>query len=591
MRPGKFLSVPEHAGLILCSDGVQLFKSNSQSLWPIQLAIANLPPAIRFNIDNLLLAGVWLGPVKPDMAKIVQPVLDKIETLYHQGVKVCTSEGTKTLKACLLLSVFDMIAKAMAVNCMQFNGKYGCLYCLDKGQNLSRRHLYFPEDEHQPRSSRKMKKWAERAERSGQPVYGVKGKSVLSSHIDIVTSVPVDYMHAILEGVTKSMLAYWLDTKHHSHRFYLGRSTSRIDHKLLRIKPPHEFRRTPRSITTYKHWKASEFRAFLLYYALPVLMNILPPDYIHHLALLVAAVHLLLSDCIDVTEVAKAQQLLNTFHNLIPELYPLEMCTANMHSLLHLSKFVSAWGPLWCYSCFGFESMNGHLRKHIHGTRNVLPQLIHIFRMRQMLPLLGKRLATSENSATTAFLSTFLPNSANDQQDRVSDTTWAVGRVRHKKINEKARAALTEAQYTANPSLPVSSRVRHGSIVYSSWNESQKKTQRCSSVCAFQHGSEMLFGFIGLFCFTDGLPIAVIDIFEQTHDGLLTCLREPSLDGLDGSQTEPLNDFVFKVKKLSVSDKTVAVPVTSILAKCVHIPIKYSPCDYIVMIPNTFEHH
>lgn len=99
MRPGKFLSVPERAGLILCSDGVQLFKSNSQSLWPIQLAIANLPPAIRFNIDNLLLAGVWLGPVKPDMAKIVQPVLDKIETLYHQGVKVCTSEGTKNFES------------------------------------------------------------------------------------------------------------------------------------------------------------------------------------------------------------------------------------------------------------------------------------------------------------------------------------------------------------------------------------------------------------------------------------------------------------------------------------------------------------
>ena len=59
MRPGKFLSVPEHAGLVLCSDGVQLFKSSHMSLWPIQLAIANLPPEIRMNLDNLLLAG-WV---------------------------------------------------------------------------------------------------------------------------------------------------------------------------------------------------------------------------------------------------------------------------------------------------------------------------------------------------------------------------------------------------------------------------------------------------------------------------------------------------------------------------------------------------
>lgn len=50
--------------------------------------------------------------------------------------------------------------------------------------------------------------------------------------------------------------------------------------------------------------------------------------------------HLLLGDCVDVTEVAKAQELLTTFHRLIPELYPIEMYTANMNSLLLLSQFV-----------------------------------------------------------------------------------------------------------------------------------------------------------------------------------------------------------------------------------------------------------
>lgn len=588
MQPGKFLSTPEHTGLILCSDGVDLFKSSKMSLWPIQLAITNLPPDIRMNIANLVLAGVWLGPVKPDMVKIVQPVLDKIENLYHHGVKVDTPEGPKTVKACLLLGVFDLIAKAMVANCTQFNGKYGCLYCLDEGKHVSNRHLYFPEDDHKPRSTHDMKQWAEEAERSGSPVYGVKGKSVLSSHINIVDSVPVDYMHAVLEGVTKTMIQYWLDTKYHSRRFYLGRRTSLVDQKLLRIKPPHEFRRTPRSVTTYKYWKASEFRAFLLYYALPVLMDILPPDYVYHLSLLISAMHLLLSDCIDVTEVEKAQELLNIFHDLIPDLYPSEMCTANVHSLLHLGKFVSKWGPLWCYSCFGFESMNGHLRNHIHGTRNVLPQLIHNFRMRQMLPLIGQRIAASENSATTTFLRKFIPN----KEDRmIGDKTWTVGRVRHEKIKEKERTALTEAEYSVDTSLPVFSRLRHGSITYSSQNEKQKKALRCSSVCALKHNSGMLFGSIVLFCFTDGVPIAVVDIFEQTCESPLSCLRDPSLNGLDGSQTKALNDFVFKVKKLSVSNKTVAVPVSSILAKCIHIPIKYSPCDYIVMIPNIFEHH
>ena len=47
--------------------------------------------------------------------------------------------------------------------------------------------------------------------------------------------------------------------------------------------------------------------------------------------------------------------------------------------------------------CFGFESMNRHLQKHTHETRNVLPQLIHNFNMWQMLLLVGKRIEASEN--------------------------------------------------------------------------------------------------------------------------------------------------------------------------------------------------
>ena len=236
--------------------------------------------------------------------------------------------------------------------------------------------------------------------------------------------------------------------------------------------------------------------------------------------------------------------------------------------------------------------MNGHLRKHIHGTRNVLPQLIHNFRMRQTLPLIGKRLAASGNSFTTTFLAMFNPTSAKEQDRMIDDRTWAVGRVRHKRITEKVKTALTEAEYTPDPSLPVLCRVKRGSVIYSSQNDSKKKALRCSSVCAFQHHSGMQFGSIALFCFTNGLPIAVIDIFEQTREGLLTHVGDPSLNGLGGDmEAETLNDFVFKVKKLSVSNKTVAVHVSSIVAKCVHIPIKYSSCDYIIMIPNTFEHH
>lgn len=38
------------------------------------------------------------------------------------------------------------------------------------------------------------------------------------------------------------------------------------------------------------------------------------------------------------------------------------ICTANMHILSHLAKYVRIWGPLWTHSSFGFENKNGHFK-------------------------------------------------------------------------------------------------------------------------------------------------------------------------------------------------------------------------------------
>jgi hypothetical protein len=70
---------------------------------------------------------------------------------------------------------------------------------------------------------------------------------------------------------------------------------------------------------------------------------------------------------------------------------------------VHISRFVLNWGPLWSYSLFGYESMNGHLRKNCHGTRYVLPQLVHnnIMKMHQKLPQRGKEIAMSSKCRMT----------------------------------------------------------------------------------------------------------------------------------------------------------------------------------------------
>lgn len=43
-------------------------------------------------------------------------------------------------------------------------------------------------------------------------------------------------------------------------------------------------------------------------------------------------------------------------------------------------------GPLWTMSCFAFESMNGVLKGHFHGTRDMCSQMVTNFNLSQLLP-------------------------------------------------------------------------------------------------------------------------------------------------------------------------------------------------------------
>ncbi len=183
-------------------------------------------------------------------------------------------------------------------------------------------------------------------------------------------------MHCVLEGVVKSLLKVWTDSKYYQHPSSLRRYLADIDKAFVQQRPPHEFTRPPRSIRSHlKYWKASEFRNWLLFYSLPLLLHKLPPLYFHHFALLVCSIHLLLQKKISRAMCNAAEEMLNDFYALIPELYGYSLCTVNTHSLIHLPYYVKLWGPLWTHSAFSFESMNGSLTGMLHSTRKIAEQL------------------------------------------------------------------------------------------------------------------------------------------------------------------------------------------------------------------------
>ena len=118
---------------------------------------------------------------------------------------------------------------------------------------------------------------------------------MLLQAVQLPECIPIDYMHAILEGVFKRLMVCWFNSSNHGKPTLVGTWKHKI---VARVKPPCEFRRTPRASDIISYWKASEFRSWLLYFAIPVLKSYLPPEYTHHLALLVCALHILLGDSI-----------------------------------------------------------------------------------------------------------------------------------------------------------------------------------------------------------------------------------------------------------------------------------------------------
>ncbi|KAL5505856.1 hypothetical protein EMCRGX_G007386 [Ephydatia muelleri] len=176
---GAFLSCPEHAGLILCTDGVPVFKSSGQTLWPVLMFTTSLPPEVRMNVENMIVAALWLGPCKPSIDVLLPSVLSKIDLLHTNGIEFSTPHGKKVLRVKIVAAVFDFPAKAMALNIVQFNGYYGCPYCKDRGIHKCHRHLYLPAEPHIAKDPGDIDAWARKAEEILKPVFGVKGFSML----------------------------------------------------------------------------------------------------------------------------------------------------------------------------------------------------------------------------------------------------------------------------------------------------------------------------------------------------------------------------------------------------------------------------
>ncbi|KAG0434329.1 hypothetical protein HPB47_019180 [Ixodes persulcatus] len=209
-------------------------------------------------------------------------------------------------------------------------------------------------------------------------VNGVKGPSPLINVLgfDIVWSFRPDYMHCVLLGVVRQVTELWFSNVGEDH--YIGAPTTLavVDQRLQGQRPHLCSNRPPRLIKLGKYWKASEWEAWLLYYCLPCLRDILPEELLEHFALLVSGLYLLLQNHVTLEDVDISTTKITKFVVLMQYHYGEAQMTSNVHTLLHLPKSVLLHGPLWSLSCFEFENNMGHLLKLVSSSNGIPFQIL-----------------------------------------------------------------------------------------------------------------------------------------------------------------------------------------------------------------------
>lgn len=101
---------------MLFTDAVTYTKSVSNSIWAIFSCVVELPPIVRCSFENIIFHSLWAG-----------------DDVDRYNIRI-------------LGFIADNPARSKVLNCMQFNGYYGCLMCLHptrrNSKNSAQIYLY-----------------------------------------------------------------------------------------------------------------------------------------------------------------------------------------------------------------------------------------------------------------------------------------------------------------------------------------------------------------------------------------------------------------------------------------------------------------
>ncbi|KAL7289509.1 hypothetical protein TKK_0016694 [Trichogramma kaykai] len=365
------------------SDGAAPFKSSPLSVWPIYIMINEVPVQERFK--NIIPCALWFNRKKPDMKNFLKVFSDMFNDLREKGIKCQLKGNDLNLKLYALVCCVDTVARAPMQGLTQFNGKYGCSWCLHPTKYKYRASRYPV----QIVSLRTVEDTMNILNSLGDNnSFGFKEISplILLKDFNIIEGFTPDYMHCYLGGVGKQITNYFINS----------RNVEVYQDYLNKIKFPYQVCRIARPLSHSKYWKCREWENWILYASLPIFSTSLEQDEIEYWGLLVYSLYLLLKENITIRELDKADELLHIFVAKTEKNFHEKAMTFNVHQLLHICHSVKNWGPVWVHSAFAFESGNHELLQAIHSGRGIISQILRYININQCVGKIEKHLFSED---------------------------------------------------------------------------------------------------------------------------------------------------------------------------------------------------
>ncbi|KAG8961311.1 hypothetical protein FRC05_006248 [Tulasnella sp. 425] len=380
----SFFSDDRDIALGLSFDGFCPFKRRKQTCWPIILFNYNLPPEVRFHLDNILCVGVIPGPKQvKDTDSFLWPLVEEMKTLA-KGITAfdAVKEESFTLHAYILLAFGDIPAVAKLMQMKGHNGRRPCRMCMITGIRIPPPSkittLYTPlwrpngesydplnlplrtHSQFMSHASFVVSSANDAEEKRRATATGIKGYPILAelSSLRFPQSFPYDFMHVVWENVVKTLANLWCgDYKNldeGKEEYGLDKTIWSAIGEACKISGdsiPSAFGcRVPNIAEERSHFIAESWSQWCMYLAPALLRKRFKKlIYYTHFTRLVSLLNKCLSREISFEDV---DRLKNGFAEWVTEYERVRMM-----------------GPVWCYWAFPMERFCGSLLPAIKSRR------------------------------------------------------------------------------------------------------------------------------------------------------------------------------------------------------------------------------